>query len=94
MTSQDAWRRAQRGWPAAYPLVQFPNAPLLLALAASVVAAMTDGDVHDYARGVAYAGLAAWAWIELASGVNAFRRLLGLAGLVYVVVQIGRAFGA
>ncbi len=94
VTLQDAWRRAQRGWPAGYPLVQFPNAPLLVALAASVVAALTSGDVHDYARGVVYVGLAAWAWIELASGDNAFRRLFGLAGLAYVAVQIGRAFGA
>ena len=71
-----------------------PDAPLLLALAASVVATLTDGSTHDYARGVVYACLAAWAWIELASGDNAFRRLLGIAGLGYVAVQIGRAFGA
>jgi hypothetical protein len=92
--SRELWRRGQHGWPARYPLVQFPNAPLLVALVASVVAALTGGSVHDYARGGVYAGLAAWAWIELASGDNSFRRALGLAGVVYVAVQIGRAFGA
>ncbi|HWT94867.1 MAG TPA: hypothetical protein VN238_17855 [Solirubrobacteraceae bacterium] len=82
------WRRGQHGWPAAYPLAQFPNAPLLLALAGSLLAGATDGAVHDLARATFHAGLAAWAWLELTAGVNAFRRVLGLAGLVLTVVGI------
>jgi hypothetical protein len=84
----------RRDWPAGYPLAQFPNAPLLVALAGWAVAAPTDGAVHDYARATFYAGLAAWAWEELADGVNLFRRALGAAGLAYVVVKVGQALGA
>jgi hypothetical protein len=90
-TLRDRWRRGQRGWPASFPLAQFPNAPLLVGLAGWLVAALTDSSVHPYARAVFYAGLTAWAWEELASGVNWLRRSLGAAGLVYVVVKLGAA---
>jgi hypothetical protein len=93
-TLRDRWRRGQRGWPASFPLVQFPNAPLLAALGAWLVAALTDRSVHAYARAAFYAGLAAWAWEELAGGANWVRRSLGAAGLVYVVVKVGAALGA
>lgn len=83
-----------RSWPASFPLVQSPNPPLLAALAGLLVAALTDGSVHAYARAVFYAGLAAWAYLELASGVNWFRRVLGAAGLLYVVIKVGAALGA
>lgn len=89
-----AWRRAQHGWPARYPLAQFPNAPLLAAFAAWLVAAVTDGSAHAYARAAFYAGLAAWAWLELAAGVNLARRAIGLAGLAWVVAKVGVALGA
>ena len=89
----DLWQRGQRGWPARFPLVQFPNPPLLGAFAGWGVAELTDGSGHSYARAVFYAGLAAWAYEELAGGVNWFRRALGVAGLVYVVVKLGTALG-
>ena len=88
------WRRGQRGWPASFPLAQFPNAPLLFALGAWLVAALTTGKVHTYGRAAFYAGLAAWAWEEAASGDNWVRRALGVAGLVYVVIEVAGALGA
>jgi hypothetical protein len=93
-TLRDRWRRGQRGWPASFPFAQLPNAPLLVALGALLVAALTDGSVHAYARATFYAGIAAWAWVELARGVNWMRRALGAAGLVYVVIKVGAALGA
>jgi hypothetical protein len=93
-TLKDLWRRGQRGWPATFPLAQFPNPPLLVALGGWVVAAMTDGSLHSYARAVFYVGLAAWAWAEVVGGANWVRRALGVAGLVYVVVKVGAALGA
>jgi hypothetical protein len=90
----DRWQRLQRGWPQRFPLVQFPNVPLLVALGGLLVAALTDGSAHAYARAVFYAGLSAWAWGELADGANWVRRLVGVAGLVYVVVKVGLALGA
>ncbi len=91
---RDVWRRGQHGWPPRFQLVQFPNAPLLVAFGAWLVAALTDGSVHAYARAVFYAGLAVWAWGELTSGVSWARRALGAAGLVYVVIKVGAARGA
>jgi hypothetical protein len=93
-TLRNGWRLAERGWPPQYPVLQAPNAPLGVALVALLVAALTHGSVHDYARAVFYVGLAAWAWEELAGGVNWFRRALGLVGLVYVVVKVAQALGA
>ena len=74
--------------------MQAPNPPLLAALVAWLVAAVSHGSVHAYARAAFYVGVAAWAWLELADGTNWFRRLVGAAGLVYVVVKIGAALGA
>jgi len=79
---------------ASYPLAQFPNGPLLAALGALAVAALTDGSLRHYARAAFYAALAAWAWDELARGTNWVRRAFGVAGLFYVIVEVGAALGA
>lgn len=93
-TPRDLWRRWQRGWPASYPVAQFPNAPLLVALGGWLAAALTDGSAHAYARATFYTGLAAWAWEELADGTNGLRRAFGVAGLGYVIFKVGHALGA
>ena len=90
-TLSNRWKRGQRGWPPRFPLVQFPNAPLLAALAGWLVAALTSGLVHDYARATFYTGLAAWAWKEAEDGVNWFRRAVGVVGLIFVIVKIAEA---
>lgn len=79
------WAVGQRGFPAHYPVVQFPNAPLLISLIASVVHGQAHGDVADYAWAISRVGLAIWAYEELVRGDNAFRRVLGVVGLVLVV---------
>ena len=91
---RDRWRRGQRGWPARFPVAQVPNAPLRVALGGQLVAVMTDGSVHAFARAAFYAGLAAWAWQELVSGVNWVRRALGAGGLFYVVDKLAGALRA
>ncbi len=78
----------QSGWPERFPLVQFPNPPLAVALVATLTARFTDGSVHDYAYAIASVGFAAWAYLELSAGSNWVRRLLGLAGLVWVVTRL------
>jgi hypothetical protein len=83
----------QRGWPASFPVLQLPNAPLLVALVALLVAAVTHDSAHAYARGAFYAALAAWAWEELAGGASWARRAIGAAGLVFVVLKVGAALG-
>lgn len=56
-----------------------------------LILVLLGGPVHAYARGVFYAGLAAWAWEELIGGVNWVRRTIGAAGLVYVIARVGAA---
>ena len=69
-------------------MAQFPNPPLLLALAGSLLARFSSGSGHSTGRGVFYVGLSVWAWEELTAGVNWFRRLIGLGGLVWIVSQL------
>jgi hypothetical protein len=90
---RDRWRRGKRGWPASFPVAQLPNTPLSIALGAQLVAAVTDGSAHACARAVFYAGLSAWAWGELAGGVNWVRRAAGAIGLGYVVARLAAALG-
>ena len=91
---RDSWRRGQHGWPARFPVAQLPNAPLWIALGGQLVAVMTDGSVHAHARAAFYAGLAAWAWEELVSGLNWARRALGAGGLISVVHKVAAALRA
>jgi hypothetical protein len=86
-----AWRRGQEGWPRRFVLVQFPNVPLIVALVGSAVAAVVDRPAAGYADAVGRIGLAVFAYLELTDGVNWFRRLLGAAVLVQLVITLGRA---
>jgi hypothetical protein len=85
------WRRLQRGWPPSFPLVQFPNAPLALALAGALTARLADGRAHDLGRAAFFVAGGAWAGDEIAHGDNWFRRLLGAGALVYLIVGAANA---
>jgi hypothetical protein len=85
---RELWRRGQVGWPAGYPVAQFPNAPLLFALAGWILAAATSGTAHSVGRAVLVVGLAVWAWKEAFEGVNLFRRVVGVAALVWIVAKL------
>jgi hypothetical protein len=71
-----------------FPIAQFPNPPLLAALAGWGLAAVTSGRPHDVGRAVFTLGLAIWAWEELVGGVNWFRRILGMGALVLIVAAL------
>ncbi len=88
MTIAELWRRGQVGWPRRFPIAQFPNPPLLVAFAGWGLAAVTPGAPHDVGRVVFILGLAVWAVQEIVGGVNWFRRLLGTAALVWIVVGL------
>jgi hypothetical protein len=88
VTAAELWRRGQVGWPRRFPIAQFPNPPLLLALGGWGLAAMAGGTPHDVGRAVFTLGLAVWAWEEAVSGVNWFRRLLGAGALVWIVADL------
>jgi hypothetical protein len=88
VTIAELRRRGQRGWPRRFPIVQFPNPPLLVAFAGWGLAAVADGSAHDVGRAVFTVGIAVWAWEEAVGGVNWFRRLLGVGVFVWNVARL------
>jgi hypothetical protein len=78
-----------------YTVVEFPNPPLWVALAALLVARLADDGsvIDDLARAISYVALTVWAYEEAANGVNGFRKALGIAALVLIVVAVARAVG-
>ena len=85
---RDVWRRGQEGWPRAYPLVQAPNAPLLVALVAALLTFADIGGSAGFWGTVTTVAVLAWALLEIAAGANTFRRVLGTAVLIWVVVGL------
>jgi hypothetical protein len=84
-------RVRQFGWPRDFPLVQFPNVPLIVAFVSGVAAAMMHGVGHRDAAAVSYIAMAIWAYEELVDGVNWFRHLLGLVYIVSTVMHLAMA---
>lgn len=70
--------------------MQFPSVPLILALASGLLAHHSHGLEHSYAQAVSYLAMATWAYLELVCGVNAFRKLLGLAYTISTAVHLAK----
>lgn len=89
------WRGFKRltrlGWPRRFAIVQFPNAPLIIAFLAGEVAKHTHGLDHAYASSTTYLALGVWAYLELVDGSNWFRRLLGLVYVALTTVHLAHA---
>ena len=60
-------------------VAQLPNLPLALALVAVVAGHIFNegSTAWSISRAVFFTGLTIWAYLELAEGVNGFRRVLG-----------------
>jgi hypothetical protein len=84
-------RLTKLGFPAQFPIVQFPNLPLILAFVAGTASRFVHGVDHDYLRAASYLAMTVWAYEEMAHGSNWFRRLLGLAFVVILVTRVARA---
>ncbi len=84
-------RLTQLGWPKSFPIVQFPNAPLIIAFLAGQAATHTHGATHAYASAVSYLAMTVWAYEELVHGVNWFRHLLGLGYAISTIVHLALA---
>jgi hypothetical protein len=91
----EGWRAFRRlrqlSFPRSYPIIQFPNAPLILAFASGLVAQHGRGLEHADAQAVSYLSMAVWAYLELFQGVNTFRRLLGLAYAASTAIHLAGA---
>jgi hypothetical protein len=87
-----AWLACKRvtglSFPRCFPIVQFPNLPLIVAVSAGEAGKFLDGSAHSYAASVSYLAMAIWVYEELVHGVNWFRRLLGLAYVILLVVRV------
>ena len=93
--SLSLWQRFKRltalGWPRRFPIVQFPNAPLIVAFLAGEAAMHTHGSSQSYAMTISYLAMSLWAYEELIHGVNWFRHLLGLGYAISTVVHLALA---
>lgn len=69
---------------------QFPNLPLIVWLAATLLTAVTTGTAKDLLGYVATLALVVWAGDELIRGVNPFRRILGATVLAWVLASLVR----
>lgn len=60
---------------------------------ALLVARFTDDGsvIDDFARAISYVALTIWAYEEAVDGVNGFRKALGMAALVLIVVGVAQA---
>jgi hypothetical protein len=87
-------RLTELSFPRRFPIAQFPNLPLVVALIAGTAGKFLDGSAHSYAMAVSYLALTIWAYEELAHGVNWFRRILGLAFVILLIVRVARALHA
>ena len=78
-----------------YTVGQSPNPPLWIALAALLLARLTDdgSTIDGLARATFYVALTVWAYEEAAHGVNGFRKGLGMAALGLIVIGVARALG-
>jgi len=89
------WRGFKRltriAWPRRFVIVQFPNAPLIIALIAGETARQTHGTISAYASSASYLAFGIWAYLELVEGVNWFRRLLGLVFATSTTVHLALA---
>jgi hypothetical protein len=94
-TAWSAYKRlTELGFPPRFPVVQFPNPPLLVAFLAAGAGALLHGTAHSYAMSVAYLATTIWAYEEIVDGVSWFRRLLGLGVAILLIVRIADALAA
>ena len=70
-----------------YTVGQAPNLPLIVVIVAAVVGRITEqGSVTNrIADSVFFVSLSIWSYLETFDGVNAFRKVLGIAGLIVVL---------
>ena len=74
--------------PRSFPIVQFPNRPLIATALAAAIAFRRRGSTSSAARLVSRLALLVWSAEEIVDGANWFRRLLGVGGATCGVAQL------
>jgi hypothetical protein len=80
--------------PRGFVIAQFPNPPLIAAIAAGTVSRLASGDLARAAAVVGDVALLVWAVEEITDGANWFRRLLGVGGAALALSPRGTLAGA
>jgi hypothetical protein len=84
--SKPNWTRFFRDPEGRIVIAQFPNWPLWVWLAATVLEQTLDGaDGLALARLISFAAIVYWAYLEIVAGVNPFRKWLGGSVLLFVL---------
>jgi hypothetical protein len=69
-------------------LAQMPNLPILVWLIATLLNLIpANNNIHTGLDAIAFGSLFTWAWLELFTGVNYFRRVLGLIVLLGAIAS-------
>ena len=80
------WSRFFRDTEGRIVIAQFPNWPLWAWLIATLLEHILDiGDGVTLARLISFAAIVYWAYLEIVSGVNPFRKCLGGTVLLFVL---------
>ncbi len=77
--------------PRRFPIVQFPNRSLTIAMVAGLLAQLTGGRTQRGATILARLATLSWAAQEIGKGANWFRRLLGLAAGAHACRGLSRS---
>ena len=85
MTSQTFIDKCFKDKNGHWAIVSKPNLPLAVWFVAMLASKLFNGLPGQLASTIAFGALFTWAWLELFSGVNYFRRALGLVILVAVI---------
>ncbi|MGC1177313.1 MAG: hypothetical protein WA843_04545 [Candidatus Saccharimonadales bacterium] len=83
------WDKIWRDRQGHVVLFQAPNIWIIIWALATVLLLFTNGDLADGLRVVARVALAGWAVLEITTGLNYFRRILG--GII-LLLTIGAIF--
>lgn len=87
-TEDTLFNRTFRDSDGNFAIAQMPNLPILVWLAATLLAlVLKEGNLHRGLEAVAFGSLFTWAWLELFQGVNYFRRSLGLIVLLTAIAS-------
>jgi len=76
--------------PRRFPIAQFPNPPMIVAMLAAAAARSADGSSARYAELLSRLALLVWGYEEITDGANWFRRSLGVAAAVYSIGMLAR----
>jgi hypothetical protein len=64
-------------------IVQRPNLPIIVWAVATILSKLiVHGKMHELLSLIAFGAIFTWAWLEIFSGVNNYRRALGAAVLI------------